>query len=128
MLPKTLPPYARTALDIVARSAMAWIFLHEAWVKVTHLDATRAYMAQAHLPELLLWPALALEAFGGIALVTGLGSRWSALALSVFCVATAVMFHLNGDANQLLHFEKDIAMAGGLLAYGLARSQLAPQI
>jgi len=117
-----LSPSARIALDIVARCAMAWVFLHEAWVKATHLEATRAYMVQAHLPDFLLWPALALEALGGFALILGLTSRWAALALAAFCVATGVMFHLGGDGNQLLHFEKNFAMAGGLLAYGLAQS------
>ena len=38
------------------------------------------------------------------------------------CVATALLFHANfGDRNQLLHFEKDMAIAGaflGLFAFG----------
>src|SRR5437660_6088568 len=39
-----------------------------------------------------------------------------ALLLAGFCVATAVLFHTKfGDRNQLLHFEKDFAIAGGLL-------------
>jgi putative oxidoreductase len=36
--------------------------------------------------------------------------------LAGFCVATAVLFHTRfGDRNQLLHFEKDFAIAGGFL-------------
>ena len=36
--------------------------------------------------------------------------------LAAFCVATAVVFHTKfGDRNQLLHFEKDLALAGGFL-------------
>jgi len=37
------------------------------------------------------------------------------LLLAGFCVTTAFLFHRHfGDRNQLLHFEKDIAIAGGL--------------
>ena len=40
----------------------------------------------------------------------------AALVLAGFCVATAVLFHTQfGDRNQLLHFEKDLAIAGGFL-------------
>ena len=36
--------------------------------------------------------------------------------LAGFCVATAVVFHTKfGVRNELLHFEKDFAIAGGLL-------------
>ena len=34
-----------------------------------------------------------------------------------FCIAAALLFHASFvDRNQLLHFEKDLAIAGGLLA------------
>ena len=42
-----------------------------------------------------------------------------------FCVATALLFHVKlGVRNELLHFEKDLAIAGGLLilfAHGAGR-------
>jgi uncharacterized membrane protein YphA (DoxX/SURF4 family) len=35
---------------------------------------------------------------------------------AAFCVATALLFHTKiGVRNELLHFEKDLAIAGGLL-------------
>jgi putative oxidoreductase len=49
-------------------------------------------------------------------IVFGYYTRAAALVLALFCVATAVLFHTKlGDRNQLLHFEKDLAIAGGLL-------------
>jgi putative oxidoreductase len=48
----------------------------------------------------------------------GWQTRCAALALAIFCIATALMFHLSfADRNQVLHFEKDLAIAGGLLAF-----------
>jgi putative oxidoreductase len=39
-----------------------------------------------------------------------------ALALAVFSLATAVSFHGNfADQNQMIHFLKNVMMAGGLL-------------
>jgi putative oxidoreductase len=36
--------------------------------------------------------------------------------LALFCLATAVSFHSNfADQNQMIHFLKNVMMAGGLL-------------
>ena len=44
------------------------------------------------------------------------GLLLAGLLLAGFCVTTAFLFHRHfGDRNQLLHFEKDFAIAGGFL-------------
>ena len=54
--------------------------------------------------------------WGGPTVVRGTVGWPYALVLAAFCVATALLFHTRfGDRNQLLHFEKDLAIAGGLL-------------
>lgn len=64
----------------------------------------------------LLPLAIVLELGGGLLILCGYHTRAAALLLAGFCVATAVLFHTRfGDRNQLLHFEKDFAIAGGLL-------------
>ena len=54
---------------------------------------------------------------GGILVLLGfVHARRGALPLALFCVATAVLFHNKfGNRNELLHFEKDLAIAGGFL-------------
>ena len=48
--------------------------------------------------------------------MTGLLARWAALALALFCVAGAFIFHHNvSDQMQSIMFMKNVAMAGGLL-------------
>ncbi len=123
-MPISLPSPALSRLTlIVGRLAIAALFLHEAWFKATHYDLAGAYMARFGLPQELLPAALALELVGGLALATGLLQRWAALGLAAFCVAAALIFHLNwADQNQLLHFQKDIAIAGGLLVLALRES------
>jgi putative oxidoreductase len=60
--------------------------------------------------------AVALELGGGVLLIAGYQARSVAIALAVFSLATAVSFHNNfADQNQMIHFLKNVMMAGGLL-------------
>ena len=75
------------------------------------------YAEASGVPGALLPLAIALEIGGGAMILTGLLTRPSALLLSGFCLFTAALFHAKaGDRNQLLHFEKNLALAGGFLA------------
>ena len=51
-----------------------------------------------------------------VALVLGYRTRMMATILVAYCLATAIFFH-NGWSNvdQLIHFWKNMAMAGGLM-------------
>lgn len=121
-------PIILDAAALLGRLLMAALFLHEAFVKLTHFGPSMAYMERFGVPALLLPAAIALELGGGLMLVIGWGSRYAALALAGFCIATAVLFHnALSDGNQLLHFQKDLAIAGGLLvlfAFGPGRFSL----
>jgi putative oxidoreductase len=49
-------------------------------------------------------------------LIAGFQARIVAAALAVFSLATAGAFHSNfADQNQMIHFLKNLMMAGGLL-------------
>jgi len=104
------------AAALAGRLLLAGIFLHEAWSKLTAYPGAIAYMQAFGIPAELLPFAIAVELGCGLLIVCGYHTRAAALALAGFCLATAVLFHSKfGDRNQLLHFEKDIAIAGGLL-------------
>ena len=104
------------AAAFAGRLLLAAIFLHEAWSKLTAYPAAVAYMRAFGIPGELLPFAIAVELGCGLLIVCGYHTRAAALALAGFCLATAMLFHAKtGDRNQLLHFEKDIAIAGGLL-------------
>jgi putative oxidoreductase len=67
-------------------------------------------------PPLAFVVAVAVELGGGVLLVLGYRVRPVALALAAFSLATAVSFHSNfADQNQMIHFLKNVMMAGGLL-------------
>jgi putative oxidoreductase len=49
-------------------------------------------------------------------IMAGWRTRWAASALAVFCAIVAVVFHTKfSDRNQIIHFEKDLALAGAFL-------------
>ena len=57
----------------------------------------------------------ALSKTSGLSVAAGLLSRLGSVALGLFCLATAFLFHTNfASQNELLHFEKDLAIAGGM--------------
>lgn len=86
--------------------------------KLTSYGATTALIAAVGLPfpPLAFAVAVTVELGGGLLLVLGYQARAVALVLAVFALATAVSFHSNfADQNQMIHFLKNVMMAGGLL-------------
>jgi putative oxidoreductase len=86
--------------------------------KLAAYGPTTAMIAAAGLPvpPLAFAVAVALELGGGLLLIAGYQARPVAIALAVFCFATAISFHSNfPDKNQIIHFLKNVMMAGGLL-------------
>ena len=111
--------------SLVARLAVAAIFVHGGWDKLGGIEGTAAYIASQGLPAAELGARLAalLELFGGLALALGVGTRWASLALAIFLVPATWFFHspvgLDGAAAQMqmIHVYKNLAIAGGLLAF-----------
>lgn len=102
----------------LGRALIAAIFLLSGFGKLTAPAGTIAYISAAGLPVPEAGYALALvvELLGGLALLLGYRVRIAALVLAIFSVAAAFSFHNNfADQNQMIHFLKNLAMAGGLL-------------
>jgi putative oxidoreductase len=113
-------PLGAAALAI-GRLLLAALFILEGWGKIRGYQAAAGYMDRFGVPSLLLPAAIALELGGGLLIAVGWHARIAAAALAVFCVATALLFHNQlSNVNQLLHFEKDLAIAGGLLVLAVA--------
>jgi putative oxidoreductase len=106
----------KEAAALFGRLLIAALFLHEAWSKLTGFSIAVAYAQAFGVPGALIPVAIALETVCGLLILLGYHARVAALLLAAFCVATAVLFHSKlGNRNELLHFEKDLAIAGGLL-------------
>jgi putative oxidoreductase len=109
-------PPVQEAAALVGRLLLAALFLHEAWSKVTDYAAAVTYAQAFGVPGLLIPAAIALESACAVLILIGYQARVAAVLLAGFCLATAVLFHTRfANRNELLHFEKDLAIAGGLL-------------
>lgn len=103
---------------LLGRILVGIVFLSSGLSKLAAPVATLRYISAMGLPLPLLGFAIAVLIEVGAGLVLNVGWRTRAVAalLSVFTVATALIFHHQfGDQNQLIHFLKNIAMTGGLL-------------
>ena len=98
------------------------MFLVAAYGKIVGYSGSVAYMSKLGVPAVNVVAPIVLifELAVGIALLLGLQTRLAALGVLAFCVATAFVAHMNfADANQLNHFLKNIAIAGGAIALHL---------
>ena len=100
---------------LASRLLLAWIFVHEGVFLATNFTAASASMAKTGVPPLALVATIGLQLVAGTAIAVGWQARLGAAALGLFCLATAALFHTNfANRNELLHFEKDLAIAGGM--------------
>jgi putative oxidoreductase len=105
-------------LPFVGRLLIGLPFAMSGLGKLAAYGKTTAMIAAAGLPvpPLAYAVAVAIELGGGLLLVAGYQARLVATALAVFSIATAAAFHNNfADQNQMIHFLKDVMIAGGLL-------------
>jgi putative oxidoreductase len=105
-------------LPFIGRVLIGLPFMMSGLSKLAAYGPTTAMITAAGLPfaPLAFAVAATVELGGGLLLVLGYKARPVALALAVFALATAVSFHSNfADQNQMIHFLKNVMMAGGLL-------------
>jgi putative oxidoreductase len=117
--PRSPPlPAGLAAASLAGRVLLAAIFLISGVGKVFDPASTIAYIRSAGLPlpVLAYAAALSFELVGGAFLMIGYRTRSVAGLLAAFAIVTAVVFHgALADPNQLVHFLKNLAIAGGLL-------------
>ncbi|MFZ0790625.1 MAG: DoxX family protein [Chromatiaceae bacterium] len=78
--------------------------------------ATQGYMEAMGVPGALLPLVIFAEIAGGLAVLSGFLTRWAAIGLAVFSIASALLFHFQlADQMQFINFYKNLAMAGGFL-------------
>jgi putative oxidoreductase len=89
------------------------------WKDVAIPHATIALIQSSTLPlppPLAYVGAIAVEVGCGLLIILGYQTRIVAAVFALFCLATAVFFHVHfADPNQTFHFIKNIIMTGGLL-------------
>ena len=115
-------------LDVIAlvgRILIAYLFIPAGFGKLMGFAGTVGYVASSGLPLPQVGAVLAIvvELGVGIAFLLGYKTRIAAIVLAVFTVLAALFFHKYWSAPdamkmmQQINFNKNIAIAGGLLAF-----------
>ena len=92
------------------------IFLLSGINKIGNYEDNHAWMESLGVPGILLIPAIVLEVLAPILIFVGYQVKISATLLSLFCIATAVIFHTDfSNQTQFIAFFKNIGLAGGFL-------------
>src|ERR1700722_6097743 len=105
-------------LPLAGRVLIGGIFIMSGLGKLGTYGGTTAAISAVGLPFAPLGFAVAIvvEIGLGFLLLIGYRARPAALALAIWCVATAIFFHRNfADQNMFIHFMKNLMIAGGLL-------------
>ncbi len=84
-------PYGVTLL----RVSLGILFLAHVGLKifVFTIPGFVGYFASLHLPAIVAYGTIALEAFGGLALILGVYAPWVAIPLALEMLGTIVMVH-----------------------------------
>lgn len=112
-------------LALVGRILLAALFIPAGIGKITGFAGTVGYATAMGMPMPSVGVAVGLliELLGGLALLVGLCTRWSALVLAFFTLVASCIFHAywsvpaDQQMMQQLLFFKNVAVTGGLLAF-----------
>ncbi|TIR17312.1 MAG: DoxX family protein [Mesorhizobium sp.] len=112
---------ARDLVLLAGRLLLSLIFVHEGLQLATHFEGAQKAMAALGVGTPLLIATIALQLGAGLSVALGILTRLGAIGLGLFCLMTASLFHTNfASQNELLHFEKDLAIAGGMFILALS--------
>ncbi len=128
-------PNAQPLAALVGRILLAVIFILSGFSKITGFEGTVGYIASKGLPmaQLVAVGTIIVELGGGILLAIGYKARWAALALAIFTLLAAILFHnfwaveAAQKMAQQINFMKNLAITGGMLmvfAFGPGRMSL----
>lgn len=108
---------------LLGRFLISSIFIMSGLSKIGGWEQTAGYMASKGMPAVTLFLAGAIifEVLGGLSVLLGFKARLGAIALIIFTIPAALIFHnfwaFEGmeQQTQMIMFMKNLAIIGGLL-------------
>lgn len=119
-------------LPALGRLLLCGLFIWAGYGKLADPSGTAKYFAAMGIPApgLMVWVTVIVELIGGLAILIGVKARAAAVILALWCLVTGFAVHLAAATSltdpmaaydNMIHFYKNLAMAGGFLyvaAYG----------
>ena len=105
---------------LIGRILLGWIFVRSGYGKLFNIDAYAATFPTRGLPAFLVYIAVPVEFFGGLALIFGLATRYVVMIMIVFMLVATLSSHRYWEVTDLATrrvqdsaFYKNMAMLGG---------------
>jgi putative oxidoreductase len=119
-------------LPALGRLLLCGLFIWAGYGKLMDPSGTAKFFAAMGIPApgLMVWVTIIVELVGGLAILLGLQARLAAVVLALWSLVTGFAVHLAAATSltdpmaaydNMIHFYKNLALAGGLLyvvAYG----------
>jgi len=110
-------------VPLFGRILLSLVFILGGVGKITGFSYEEGMVAAKHfpLPAVALGIALVIELVGGLAILTGLFTRFTAWIVFLYMIPTTLVFHnfwaMQGAdrIDPMIHFQKNVAIMGGLL-------------
>ena len=111
-------------VTLISRILLSILFIPAGFGKLSNIGGTAGFFAGLGLPVPTVTAVVVglIELLGGLAILIGFKTRYAAILLGIFAIASALVAHLVpwDQANQI-NFFKNLAIAGGffvLAQYG----------
>jgi len=110
-------------VPLFARILLSVVFILGGIGKIFAFSLEEGFVAAKHLPlpAVALGVALIIELVGGLAILAGLYTKFTAWVVFLYMIPTTFLFHnfwaMQGAdrLDAMIHFEKNLAIMGGLL-------------
>ncbi len=108
-------------LLLIGRIMIGWIFLQSGWGKLGNIAGVAKSFPQRGLPDWMAYISVPTEFFGGLFLILGFATRYTALVLLLFTVVASFSSHAYWSvpdpqrAAQASNFWKNVSIMGGMI-------------
>lgn len=110
-------------VPLIGRILLSVVFILGGIGKIFGFSMEEGFVAAKHLPlpAVALGIALIIELVGGLAILAGLYTKFTAWIVFLYMIPTTFLFHnfwaMQGPdrLDSMIHFEKNLAIMGGLL-------------
>ena len=109
-------------LLLAGRIMIGWIYVESGWRKLMDIPAFVATMPRRGLPSVMGYIAPPVEFLGGLAVLFGFATRYTAVLMLLFTIIATFSSHRYWDftdraqrAQQHTQFWKNVSMMGGIV-------------
>jgi putative oxidoreductase len=130
----SLAAHSQDLLLLLGRVLLGWIFVQSGWRKLMDIPGFVTTLPRRGLPDVLGYIAPPVEFIGGVLILLGLATRYTALLILLFTIIATFSSHRYWDftdaaqrQQQHTHFWKNVSMMGGqvlLFVIGAGRYSL----